>query len=312
MANEWWQNADRGRYENPANIDQTMGTNNWASSSVGNAANYYPERTSNQGIASPSLNVPQHMRKYFSDSNQMVYPGQRSPHEGFEEMQFSETAQAPEKKGFIKNILDNTIIGKFAAMNDATNPNAFNYNPNLRGQIDYMKDLGGYGVMDASGLNKITRGTLKGKNLQSLFGTNDLQQMLSNQLGKYEKTYANLDKQWGNTLSDEELQAKKERYFKKFIEPARIEQENQIAAQKKATADAIAAQRQGTRAADTRAGAFRDTVQLDPRGGGGPGGGTWRGQTAAKERQGVKLLDQDLVRALILTRVEEQVIKVEN
>jgi len=62
--------------------------------------NYLGFGNNNQGIASPSLNVPQNMRKYFSDTNQMVYPGSAySPHRDFEEMQFSETAQAPEKKG---------------------------------------------------------------------------------------------------------------------------------------------------------------------------------------------------------------------
>ena len=228
-----------------------------------------------------------------------VYPGSAySPHREFDEMQFSERVQPPAKKGFIRNILDNTIMGKIAAGTDATNPNAFNYNKNLQGQIDYMKDQGMYGVDPSSGLSKITSGVLRGKNLQSGFGTNDLGKMLSKQLGKYEKTYGNLEKQWGSTLrrrtDDEEgyqaaLKAKKERYFKQFIEPARIEQENQIAAQKKATEDAIAAQRATTAQADRAAGSHRDTVQLDPRGGGGPGGGTWHGQTAAKERQGVQV-----------------------
>ena len=38
------------------------------------------------------------------------------------------------------------------------------------------------------------------------------------------------------------------------------------------------------------AGAFSSTVQLDPRGGGGPGSpGTWHGQTAAKEKAGVSV-----------------------
>ena len=197
---------------------------------------------------------------------------------------------AAQKKGnFVKNLLDNSMFGTIAAGFDATNPRAFNYNPKLEGQIDYMKANNAYGVIDSSGLNKITRGVLKDKNLQSAFGTNDLGQMLSNQLAKYEKTYANLDKQWGKTLSDEELQAKKARYFKQFIEPARIEEQLQIDAAKKSAAEALAKQRQGTRAADKAAGAFRDTVQLDP-GGYGPGGsGTWHGQTAAKERQGVQV-----------------------
>ena len=44
---------------------------------------------------------------------------------------------------------------------------------------------------------------------------------------------------------------------------------------------------QAQKAADAAAGAFTNTVQLDPGGGGGPGSpGSWHGQTAAKERQG--------------------------
>ena len=42
------------------------------------------------------------------------------------------------------------------------------------------------------------------------------------------------------------------------------------------------------KAADTDAGAFKKTVQLDP-GSGGGGGGSWHQQTAAKERQGEKV-----------------------
>ena len=137
-------------------------------------------------------------------------------------------------------------------MNDATNPRAWNYNPNLRGQIDYMQDQGMYGKDASTGLNKITRGVLKDKNLQSIFGTNDLGQMLSKQLGKYEKTYGNLEKQWGNTLNEKELELKKQRYFKKFIEPARIEQENQIAAAKKEADARIAVERQRAATAPQR------------------------------------------------------------
>jgi len=154
------------------------------------------------------------------------------------------TNTAQKKGNFMRNILDNTIMGQFAAMNDATNPRAFNYNPKLEGQIDYMKANNAYGVIDSSGLNKITRGVLKDKNLQSMFGSNDLGQMLSNQLSKYEKTHANMDKQWGKTLNEKELELKKQKYFKKFIEPARIEKENQIAAAKKAADERIAVEKQ--------------------------------------------------------------------
>lgn len=71
--------------------------------------------------------------------------------------------------GGIKNILDNTIMGKIMAGFDATNPRAGNYNPALQSQIDFMKSQGMYGTNPTSGLNQITGGVLAGKNLQSMF-----------------------------------------------------------------------------------------------------------------------------------------------
>jgi len=94
-------------------------------------------------------------------------------------------------------IMDNTIVGKFAAMRDATNPRAANYNPALQGQIDFMKEMGSYGNdWDQSGLNKITGGALAGKNLQSMWGTNDLMEMYDDTIARTQKTIDNFDKKW--------------------------------------------------------------------------------------------------------------------
>ena len=184
--------------------------------------------------------------------------------------------------GGLRNILDNTLFGKFAAMNDATNPNAFNYNPQLQGQIDFMEGQGKYGNNYGSGLPQIQSGALAGKNLQSLFGSNDLTEMYENQIGKYQKTYNNLDKQWGNTLDEEELDAKKAFYKTRFLDPAKLEQANAIANQNRIDAEATAARQQQN--ADSAAGSHSSQVQLDP-----GGGGNWHQQTAAKERQGVSV-----------------------
>ena len=92
----------------------------------------------------------------------------------------------------ITGLMDNTMLGRFAAGFDATNPRAFNYNPLLQGQIDLLKSQGKYGVMDPSGLNKITRGVLKGKNLQSMLGSNDLTKMYDKSIAQTEKTLADL------------------------------------------------------------------------------------------------------------------------
>ena len=87
----------------------------------------------------------------------------------------------------IKNIFDNTLLGKFAAMNDATNPNAANYNPKLASQIDFLEKNNMYGKNTASGLPQIQGGVLAGKNLQSLFGTNDYLGMLEKKQDYFEK-----------------------------------------------------------------------------------------------------------------------------
>jgi len=114
----------------------------------------------------------------------------------------------------IKGIMDNTLIGRFAAANDATNPNAFNYNPNLQGQIDFMKDQGMYGNNYNSGLPQIQSGVLAGKNLQSLFGSNDLTDMYANQVDKYQNTY--------DKIEDEE---KKQKYNLRYLQPAIMERQ---------------------------------------------------------------------------------------
>ena len=95
-------------------------------------------------------------------------------------------------QNFIRNIVDNTILGRIAAARDATNPRAGNYNPALQGQIDFMKAQGMYGTNPTSGLNQITGGILAGKNLQSMFGSNDLRAIYDKSIARTEKTLAGL------------------------------------------------------------------------------------------------------------------------
>jgi len=99
------------------------------------------------------------------------------------------------KKGIINSSPMNFLRGlptptnlllNFAATRNPLNPRASNYNPTLKGQVDYMKDKGMYGITDQSGLNKITGGRLAGKNLVSLFGSNDLGEMYGKDLSKLE------------------------------------------------------------------------------------------------------------------------------
>ena len=202
----WWMNANRSRYPSPIMppmLDQTgqMGASNYQA-------------------PPPATVYPQGDDLDANWANESM-------------------VQAPEKTGILQNIknwggniLDNTIMGRIAGGFDATNKRAFNYNPELQGQIDFLKRNKAYGT-DQSGLNKITHGALADKNLQSMFGSNDLQAMYENQLGKYQKTYDDMD--------DE---AKKLRYYNKFIKPARIEQKKALEAQQQAAEARAVTERQ--------------------------------------------------------------------
>ena len=64
---------------------------------------------------------------------------------------------------------------------DPTRPGSRNYNPNLAGQI---ADLKRRGMLNDR--NQITSGPLKGKNLVSMFGTNDYDQMLQDRVDYFE------------------------------------------------------------------------------------------------------------------------------
>ena len=151
--------------------------------------------------------------------------------------------------GGITNLLDNTILGRIAAVRDATNPRAGNYNPALQGQIDFMKDQGMYGIMDPSGLNKITSGVLTGKNLQSMFGSNDLMAMYEKELDRATGVLENLPEQWSNLKEeDPEEYAKKVAWHKNKVEKIKAEQAAAAANAQKAADERIAieSQRAGT------------------------------------------------------------------
>jgi len=103
---------------------------------------------------------------------------------------------------FAKGIMDNTLIGKVAAGFDATNPNAFNYDPHLQAQIDLAmagEDVGGLG-WTVDDIGRFTSGALTGQNRQSAFGTNNLSRQLHARLQsiknrKIDQTKWSLNKQ---------------------------------------------------------------------------------------------------------------------
>ena len=110
---------------------------------------------------------------------------------------FSNLPGIKQGKGLINTIMDNTLVGRLAAMRNPLNPSASNYNPSLQGQIDMLEGITGSRITGTgddltvteglamlgrdpnSGLAKYGPGSvLAGKNVVSGFGTNDYEDML--------------------------------------------------------------------------------------------------------------------------------------
>mgnify|MGYP003654758432 CR=1 FL=1 len=94
------------------------------------------------------------------------------------------------------------LLMSIASGRNPLNPKSANYNPTLQGQIDYMKDKGMYGITDQSGLNKITGGRLAGKNLVSMFGSNDLGEMYSKDLSKLQGYLATMPQRFSRLMKN--------------------------------------------------------------------------------------------------------------
>ena len=86
------------------------------------------------------------------------------------------TNEAQKKGNFFTNLLDNTILGRMAAMRNPLNERSGNYNPALQGQIDDLRNINFLGPTSEG--YQIRGGPLAGKNLVSAFGTNDYDEML--------------------------------------------------------------------------------------------------------------------------------------
>ena len=101
------------------------------------------------------------------------------------------------KRGLLNTGLQNVLGGKLSGIMgplafmggafmlgrafDPTRPGSRNYNPNLAGQI---ADLNRRGMLSSTG--KIISGPLAGKNLISMFGTNDYEEMLDDKVDYFE------------------------------------------------------------------------------------------------------------------------------
>ncbi len=116
---------------------------------------------------------------------------------------FSNLPGIKQGKNLINTIMDNTLVGRLAAMRDPLNPNASNYNPSLQGQIDMLEGMTGSRITGTgddltvteglamigrdpnSGLAKYGPGSvLAGQNVVSGFGTNDYEDQLQGYIDK--------------------------------------------------------------------------------------------------------------------------------
>ena len=141
------------------------------------------------------------------------------------------------------------------------NPDSKNYNPDFVDQLNYLEGMEGLIGMSSVGLKYGPESVLFGKNVISGFGTNNYQKALEKFIAK--------------AKGDRKIKAQKE--LDNFLNAEKARKEREAKEQ-------LEIQRAATREADRRAGAFDDRVRLDP-----GGGGTFKQQTAAKERQGVQV-----------------------
>ena len=129
------------------------------------------------------------------------------------------------------------LLLNLAATRNPLNPRASNYNPTLQGQIDYMKDKGMYGITDQSGLNKITGGRLSGKNLVSMFGSNDLGEMYSKDLSKLQGYLSTMPQRFSRLMKNNPTSyQKKVESLEAKIKQNKIEAQAAQAAREAATA----------------------------------------------------------------------------
>jgi len=146
------------------------------------------------GVGNDFANARQRMTS--NDAYRGTFPGQRSPHTGFEEMEFDETVQAPENRGII-----DTIKGW-------TTPT-----------LDFLKKIGGqrspekqafYDAMGGSSIpsGRFAEGTYGGKNYELYNSPTSGLKVGSDIIGYGQGFEKNLDSAFGSK-SIEEMEQKK-------------------------------------------------------------------------------------------------------
>ena len=101
------------------------------------------------------------------------------------------------------------VFGLASMIGNATNPlnpKAFNYNPGLKEQLDFI-DQQFPGMMTnnpSSGLLQYAEGSpLRGQNVMSAFGSNDPIAQLEKQMARHQKTIDKFPDMWGNLFEDD-------------------------------------------------------------------------------------------------------------
>ena len=155
------------------------------------------------------------------------------------------------------------LASMFANATNPLNPKSFNYNPNLKGQLDFMdKEMGGWSTNNpGTGLMQYGADTpLAGQNVMSVFGSNDPIAQLEKTLARRQKTWENYDNQWSN-LKEKDIDAfniQKKNWENKFFsekqkgwlddvkadQKARIDKKNKALAIKEAQKEARKKQQQ--------------------------------------------------------------------
>ena len=88
------------------------------------------------------------------------------------------------------------FLGQLATSTSAFNPKSRNYNPRWEQQLNYLEGLDGHiGIDPASGLRKYgPESVLAGKNVFSLFGSNDYEEALQSYIDKHTAKLAKIDR----------------------------------------------------------------------------------------------------------------------
>jgi hypothetical protein len=181
--NNWYDNITSSRYNNYNNYDGAQEYDADYGKSFAGIGRFDPRNfmrpsnlTQDMGASNYQAPPPENVNRPLLDTYQ------RSPHEGFEEMEFDETVQQPKKKNFLRRILDNTIIGKIGEK--------FKRSEAKQAEIDAFNQTGMFGNYegkmwdDQSGLGKISlRDPVTGavlvrnKNVDSMFGSDTIEEM---------------------------------------------------------------------------------------------------------------------------------------